>query len=120
MMKQKVEGKVDVSEAADILATLAVLNRGNLIIDAGRDMQDVVNGIVACNKPGKLTIELEITPSGWDRDTGRATQVDIRPEIKTKIPRPDQGKSIFFLTEENRLTRDELDQRPLFQQEESK
>jgi hypothetical protein len=118
-MKQQVN-KTATSEAADILGTLAVLNRGNLIIDAGRDMQEVVNGIVATNKPGKITITLEIKPSGWDRDTGRATQVDITPEIATRIPKPDQGKSIFFLTEENRLTRDELDRQPLFEGSENK
>ena len=119
-MKQKVEGKVDVSEAADILGTLAVLNRGNLIIDAGRDMQDVVNGIVATNKPGELTIKLKIKPSGWDKDTSRPIQVDIEPEIIVKVPKHDQGKSIFVLTEENRLTRDELERSPLFERDERK
>ena len=119
-MKQKVEGKVDVAEAADILGTLAVLNRGNLIIDAGRDMLDVVNGIVATNKPGELTIKLKIKPSGWDKDTSRPIQVDIEPEISVKVPKHDQGKSIFFLTEENRLTRDELERSALFERDERK
>lgn len=112
-MKQEVKQKM-VTEAADILGTLAVLNRGNLIIDAGRDMQDVINGIVATNKPGELKITLKIKPSGWDKGTSKPIQVDIDPEIATKVPKHDQGKSIFFLTEENRLTRDELDRQPLF------
>ena len=114
-MKQEVEKKRAVQDAADILGTLAVLNRGNLIIDAGRDMQEVVNGIVATNKPGELVIKLKIKPSGWDTDTRRVSQVDIEPEIAVKIPKTDQGKSIFFLTEENKLTRDELDRQPLFE-----
>jgi len=113
-MKAEAKAK-QTAEAADILGTLAVLNRGNLIIDAGRDMQDVVNGIVATNKPGELKITLKIKPSGWDKDTSKPIQVDIEPEISTKIPKHDQGKSIFFLTEENQLTRDELDRQPLFE-----
>ena len=78
-------------------------------------MQEVVNGIVNTNKPGELTIKLKIKPSGWDKDTGKPTQVDIEPEIATKVPKHDQGKSIFFITDENRLTRDELDRQPLFE-----
>ena len=115
-MKAEAKAKQTV-DAADILGTLAVLNRGNLIIDAGRDMQEVVNGIVATNKPGELKITLKIKPSGWDKDTSKPIQVDIEPEITTKIPKHDQGKSIFFLTEENRLTREDFDRSPLFEVE---
>ncbi len=78
-------------------------------------MQEVVNGIVASNKPGELVIKLKIKPSGWDKDTRRVVQVDIEPTISTKCPKNDQGKSIFFLTDENKLTRDELDRQPLFE-----
>lgn len=113
-MKQEVKQKT-IAEAADILGTLAVLNRGNLIIDAGRDMQQVIDGIVASNKTGEITIKLKIKPSGWDKDTRKVTQVDIEPHIACKVPKHDQGKSIFFLTDENRLTRDELDRQPLFE-----
>ncbi len=105
---------VDQQQSADFLGTLVVLNRGNTVIDASRELQDVINGIIASNKSGELNIKLKITPSGWKQGTGRANQVDIDPIITSKIPRHDQGKSIFFVTEENKLTRTDPDQEDLF------
>lgn len=109
-MKQEVDDKTEASRVADIVSTLVVLNRGNFVIDAGREFQEVVDGIIATNKPGELNIKLKIVPSGWKKGTGRTNQVDVQPEITTKIPKHDQGKSIFFVTEENKLTRDDPDQ----------
>lgn len=116
-MKQEVKSKQDASRVADIVGTLVVLNRGNFVIDAGREFQEVVDGIIATNKSGEINIKLKVTPSGWDRDTAKPIQVDVQPEITAKIPKPDQAKSIFFLTEENKLTRDEIDRAPLFMDE---
>lgn len=114
-MKQEVEKKQDASRVADIVGTLVVLNRGNFIIDAGREFQEVVDGLIATNKPGELVIKLKIKPSGWDKDTSRPIQVDVEPEIIAKVPRHEQGKSIFFVTPDNKLTRDELERQPLFE-----
>ena len=57
-MKQEVKAKQDNSRVADIVGTLVVLNRGNFVIDAGREFQEVVDGIIATNKPGELVIKL--------------------------------------------------------------
>jgi hypothetical protein len=103
---------------ADFLGTLVVLNRGNTVIDASRELHDLVAGIVNSNKPGELNIRLKITPSGWKQGGGRVNQVDIDPIISSKIPRHDQGKSIFFVTESNGLTRDDPEQEKLFEGDE--
>ena len=65
-MKQEVKAKQDNSRVADIVGTLVVLNRDNFVIDAGREFQEVVDGIIAINKPGELIIKLKLKPSEWD------------------------------------------------------
>lgn len=117
-MKQEVKAKQDNSRVADIVGTLVVLNRGNFVIDAGREFQEVMDGIIATNKSGEIVIKLKIKPSGWDRESSRPNQVDVEPEIIAKVPKPDQAKSIFFVTEANKLTRDEIDRAPLFEEKE--
>jgi NAD(P)H-hydrate repair Nnr-like enzyme with NAD(P)H-hydrate epimerase domain len=113
-MKTKVEPKIEQRDAADFLGTLVVLNRGKTVIDASRELQEVINAIISTNKKGSITIKLDISPSGWKEGTGRANQVDIDPEITSKIPRHNQGKSIFFVTDDNKLTRDDPEQEALF------
>lgn len=83
-------------------------------MNAGREFQEVVDGITATNKPGELIIKLKISPSGWDTDTSRPNQVDVNPEIIAKVPKRDPNKSIFFITEDNKLTREDPDQEKMF------
>lgn len=117
-MKQEVEQRQD-EKVADIIGTLVVLNRGNFVIDCGREFQELTDSIIDTNKAGELTIKLKVTPSGWKKGTGRANQVDVAPEISIKKPRHDQSKSIFFVTEDNKLTREDPDQDELFNERES-
>lgn len=100
-------------QVADIVSTLVVLNRGNFIIDAGRELKELTDAIKQTNAKGKITITLDLTPSGWKED-GRCNQVDIKPKIGLTKPKPEQGKSIFFLTEDNKLVRDDPDQEKMF------
>jgi hypothetical protein len=113
----KTEVKATDVRAADIIGTLVVLNRGNFVIECGREFQELADAIINTNKKGELTIKLTVTPSGWKEGTGRPNQVDVAPEISIKKPRHDQGKSIFFITEDNMLTRDDPDQDELFKEQ---
>jgi hypothetical protein len=113
-MKQNTEKSTEQSEAVDFLGTLVVLNRGNTVIDASRELQAVIDGVVNANKAGELTIKLKIEPTGWKKGTSRVNQVDIEPQISSKVPQPSPNKSIFFVTEENALTRDDPEQDKLF------
>lgn len=116
-IKQQVEEQEE--RVADIIGTLVVLNRGNFVIDCGREFQELTDAIIETNKEGTLTIALKVRPSGWKKGTGRANQVDVSPEIAIKKPRHDQAKSIFFVTEDNKLTRDDPDQEKMFKEESS-
>jgi hypothetical protein len=102
------------SEAIDILGTLVVLNRGNTVVDMSREMQGVIDGVVATGKAGSITLCLKIKPSGIDQETMRPNQVEINPEISSKVPRRNQNKTTFFVTEANTITRDDPAQTKMF------
>lgn len=95
-------------QVADIISTLVVLNRGNFVIECGRELQELTDAIVDTGKGGGITIKLKVTPSGLK--AGRVNQFEIRPEIAIDKPRHDQGKSIFFVTPDNKLVREDPNQ----------
>ena len=111
-----VKAKSD-ENVADIISTLVVLNRGNFVIEAGRELAELTEAITQTNAKGKLVITLEISPSGW-KDDGRCNQVDLKPKITIDKPKKEQGKSIFFVTDDNKLTREDPAQTDLVADEE--
>ena len=115
-MAIKTEAQKSETRAADLIGTLVVLNRGNTMIDASRELQAIIDAIVDTNKPGELIIKLKIKPSGYDKRTMRTNLVEFDPEITAKIPRHDQGKSSFFLTDDNLLTREDPAQSKMFEE----
>lgn len=92
-------------DVANIIETLIVMNRGNFVIECGREMQELTDAIIDTGGKGTLVIKLEVTPSALK--DGRISQVDISPSIDIKKPKHDQGKSIFFVTADNKLVRED-------------
>lgn len=96
------------ANVADIVSTMVSMNRGNFVIECGRKLDELSRAIVDTGGKGKLTIVLEVTPSGMK--DGRVNQFEIRPNVAINKPEHPQGKSIFFVTEDCKLTRDDPDQ----------
>ena len=111
------EQKVKAHQTADILTVLAELNRGKFLIECGRQLQDCTDAVVRTGKKGKLSIVLDIEVAGLSK-YGRVNQLDISPAVTLKEPQPSQGTSIFFVTEENHLTRMDPDQTEMFAEQE--
>lgn len=106
------------AQASDIISVMAELNRGNFMIECGRQLQEAKDAIVRTGKKAKLTITLEIIPAGM-RD-GRINQLEISPSVTIKEPQESQGTSIFFVGEDGRLTRNDPQQEILnFEKEQS-
>lgn len=99
---------------ADVVSTLVVLNRGNFIIEAGRELQELTDAIIDTNQEGELSIKLKVKPSGWK--DGRCNELEIRPIVDIKKPKHEQGKSVFFVTADNKLVRDDPNQMTIDEQ----
>lgn len=102
--------RVNQSEVADILGTLAELDRGNFAINCGRKWQELNRAIMDVRGKGTLTIKLKVTPAGFSKETGQVNQFEIQPEIHIDKPEHPLRKSLFFVTEDAKLTRDDPDQ----------
>ena len=106
------------SEVADILGTLADLDRGMFAISCGRKLLELNRAVAEVRAPGTLTITLKIKPAGFSDATGKVNQCEIQPAIDIKKPEHPLRKSLFFLTEDARLSRQDPDQLDMFEERE--
>lgn len=101
--------------AADIIGTLADLDRGRFAIDCGRELGELTAAVRNTAKKGSLLIRLEITPGGL-RD-GRVHQVEVKPSVSIVRPKNDTKSTIFFITEEAQLVREDPEQLEMFEEQ---
>jgi hypothetical protein len=96
--KDKVQTKEtkDIRDVADVVSTLIVLDRGRFIVDAGREFQQLTDAIVETNKPGTLTITIEVSPSGWKEGTARADAVRPQAEGQDQEAAARGGQDYFL------------------------
>lgn len=99
----------------DFIAMLSELKNGKAAIDCARKLSELVDAISEHRKKGKLSLEIAIEPSGLG-DDGRVVETSISWTCKITKPEADTGRSIFFVTRDNRLTRNDPDQADLFEE----
>ena len=98
---------------ADLIETLVGLKDGETIIEANRKFTDLMNAIIAVGQKGKISIDLEIRPSRMAMG-GVVLEVEIDPSVTTKKPELPFGKSLFFITEDGGLSRQNPAQERMF------
>ena len=86
--------------------TLREVERGVLLDELTDIQHQIVEAVQMTNKQGELTIKLKFKPEG-------AGQVSIETDYKPKIPQLPRGRSIFFVTPEGNLQRDDPRQKDL-------
>lgn len=67
---------------------------------------EVVEAVLATRKIGEISIKLRVKPNG---DAG----VIVADEIKTKVPEPARGETVFFATSGGSLVRQDPRQQDL-------
>jgi hypothetical protein len=81
--------------------TLIALNKGATVAELNEKLSEVVAAVRATAKSGAVSLTLKITPGS----KGNADMVFIEPDVKIKIPSAPKGATLFFTTDDNRLTR---------------
>lgn len=78
------------------------MRNGGAAIEMQKALEDVGAGVRKTGKPGKVTLTLTITPAekGSEIDT-----VFLADTITTVIPKPDKKRTLFFINDDNQLTR---------------
>lgn len=74
--------------------------RGELDSEITAGLAEVVDACRATGKPGSVTIELNIKPSGPSCIT-----VMLVDNVKVKVPQPDREASVYYVTREAGLSR---------------
>ncbi len=103
----------------DLLAILLDMRSGQVAADCNQKFNDVLRAVLETGGKGELTIKLFVKPSKMGMG-GTVVEVETTHECKMKRPELAIGRSVFFVTAEGQLTRDDPAQTAMFMQEEVK
>lgn len=101
---------------ADLMNVLMEARNGALAVKLSRDFTKLVEGCVQTNQKGEMHIKLVLLPSKTDDG---AIQISISSDTKLKVPEFGVGSALFFVDDENNLTRTDPRQEALFESEQA-
>lgn len=86
--------------------TFRHIEGGCLLDDLADQQRQVIEAVRHTHRKGSLTLTLSYTPEGHG-------QISIEADVKIKAPKRARGKSIFFVTPDANLERNDPRQREL-------
>lgn len=101
----------------DLISVLMDMRSGAVAADINQKFNEVLAGVLDTGGKGELTIKLKISPSKFGMG-GAVLEVETEHECKMAKPELKIGKAIFFVSKEGKLSRDNPEQGPLFEQQE--
>lgn len=72
---------------------------GDLLVEIGRELADLVDAVETHRKKGTLTLTLTLVPQG------KGNALAVLDDVTTKPPRAERDGSIWFADEDGSLTR---------------
>ena len=87
---------------------LAAINKGAPIAEITRELERLLSAIRDTGKGGTLTIKVAIAPF-----KGSSDALCLSCQVATKLPEPERGVALFYLTDDNRLVRNDPRQQQL-------
>jgi hypothetical protein len=89
--------------------TILQINNGATVAELSDALEKVVAAVRAAGKSGSITLTLKVAPAS----KGNTEVLMIESQVRTKLPEPDRGMTIFYATEDNRLVRNDPRQQML-------
>jgi hypothetical protein len=89
--------------------TILQMNNGATTVELSTALEQVVAAVRAAGKSGSLTLTIKVAPAS----KGSADVLMVESQVKTKLPEPDRGMTIFYATEDNQLVRNDPRQQML-------
>jgi len=89
--------------------TILQLNNGAAVAELSTALAKVLAAVRESGKAGSITFTVTVKPAS----KGVTNVVMVESQIKTKLPEPDRGMTVFYLTEDNRLVRNDPRQQQL-------
>lgn len=100
----------------DVLAVVMDMRNGAVAADCNNKFNDVLKAVIETGGKGELTIKLKLEPAKMGMG-GVVVEVEASHECKVKKPELAVGRSVFFVTGEGDLTRDDPAQVAMFSTE---
>lgn len=97
----------------DLLAILLDMRSGQVAADCNSKFNEVLQAVLETGGKGELVIKLFIKPSKMGMG-GTVVEVETTHECKAKSPELSIGRSVFFVTADGVLTRDDPAQTAMF------
>ncbi len=94
---------------ADFIAALMEMRNGGTAADCNRKFNKLIAAVTETRKKGRITLSIEISPSRMD-SMGDVKEVDLHHSCKISEPELDPGRSIFFMTKDGGLSRQDPNQ----------
>jgi len=83
------------------LETFIEIRNGGAAIEMQDTLKKVIEAVRKTGKPGKVTIAVSIKPASQ----GDVDMVFLQDTITATIPKPNKKETMFFVNEENELSR---------------
>lgn len=100
----------------DFLQVLMDMRSGSVAQDINSKFNELVSAVLETGAKGELTVKLLVKPSKFAMG-GAVVEIETEHEVKSKVPELKVGKSVFFITKDGRLTREDPAQTAMFEQE---
>src|SRR5258708_7403998 len=97
----------------DLLSVLMDMRSGQVAADINAKFNEMVSAVLDTAAEGELIIKLKVKPSKMGTG-GAVLEVETKHECKMKKPELEIGRSVFFVGEDGRLTRDDPKQVDMF------
>jgi hypothetical protein len=86
--------------------TILQINNGAVVGELSEALREVVAAVRATGKSASITLTLRIAPAS----KGITDVLTVESQVKTKLPEPDRGITIFYATDDNNLVRNDPNQ----------
>src|SRR5690554_7666624 len=95
----------------DFISVLTDLKNGRVVSQLGDDFGELVAAVHQHGFKGKMVIELTVEPARTN--DGVVKEVDVHYQTKVTKPRPNHGKTLFYVDKDATLSRNDPSQMDL-------
>lgn len=93
---------------SSILDVLSQIRGGAALIDANKELREVVMAVKSTGKKGSITLKIDIEPDKTDD-----TVVTFQPDVTKKVPKKAYAKGLFYVSDNGDVSREDPRQQEL-------
>lgn len=101
---------------ADFVHLLMEMRNGGVASDCNRKFNELLEAVVQTGAKGELSLKISVKPSRFGPG-GLVIEVETEHQCVARKPELKVGRSLFFVTQDGRLTRDDPNQEEMFAEE---